>query len=150
MSAADLSQVAVADLQGAGSIEALADGEGWTPDMYALVLSEHIRASNVPLDVQRERLAALTGIGAALVADRATADELARHFSILESLFHRFSRASFEALGQPGPKASEIAERYLGAALRAQRAAMGCLSALNVLRDGARAGSPPGVDGSAE
>lgn len=123
--------------------------------MYALVLSEHIRASGVPLDSQRERLAALASIGAGLKADRATADQLAQHYVILNSLWQRFTRESFEALGQPGPKASEIAERYLGAALRAQRAAMGCLSALTVLREmcaglSAKLPAVPGVDGPAD
>ena len=130
-----LDQISTADLTGCTTTAAMADAEAWDPDGYALALSEHIRDSRVPLDRQRERLAALARVGAC--ADRAAADELARQFSILESLFHRFARAAHEISINDQDRNSVHAERYLSAALRAQRAAMATLSALKVLRDGA-------------
>ena len=130
-----LDQIATADLTGCASIEAMADAEAWSPDDYALALADHIRDTRVPLDRQRERLAALAQVGAG--ADRAAADMLAQTAIILEALFHRFSRTAHEISINGQDRNSVHAERYLSAALRASRAAMATLSALKVLRDGA-------------
>lgn len=131
-SKSDLTEVAQVSFAGVDSVEGMAQRENWTPELYAVALSENIRNSEVPLDVQRERLAMLGSVGA--MANAATASELARHYSILEALFHRFSVASIAALDKGGLKAGETSERYLSAALKAQRGALGCLSALTVLR----------------
>ena len=135
-----LDQPATADLTRCNSVASMAaaespaesSAESWDPDRYAIALGENIRSSGVPLDLQRERLAALAGVGAS--AGQASADELARHFSILEALYHRFARAAVEALDSGLPRASETAEKYLSAGLKAQRAAAACLSSLLVLR----------------
>lgn len=111
----------------------MAQAEGWTPDTYAVVLSEHIRATTIPLEAQRERLAALAGIGAK--ADQAAADELVRHYSVLEALMHRFARDAVEVSSARVTKAAEAVERYANLSIRAQRAAVACLSALKALRD---------------
>ena len=131
-----LNEISTADLVGCTTVDAMAKREEWPPSLYAVALSEEIRATNVPLDRQRERLAALAQVGAGLAGDRASADELANHYAILEALWHRFAREANESLKSDRPRASEIADRYLTAALKAQRAAMGVLSALKVLRDG--------------
>lgn len=134
----ELKQPATVDLTRCNSVASMAAAESsaaesWDPDRYAITLGENIRSSGMPLGLQRERLAALAGAGAS--AGQASADELARHFSILESLVHRFSRAAVEALDSGLPRASETADRLLVGALKAQRAAMACLSSLAVLRD---------------
>lgn len=131
----NLNEITKSDLAGSATVADMAAREEWTPDFYAVVLAENIRTSNVPLDVQRERLAALAQLGAGFAGDRASATELARHYAILEALFHRFTRETHEALMAGKPRASEIADRYLTAALKAQRAALATLSALKVLRD---------------
>ena len=129
-------QIAAVDLSGCTSISDMAAREGdWNPDRYAAALSENIRNSGMSLDAHRERLAGLAQVGAGLAGDQASADELARHFSILEALYHRFAQASVEALNSDRTRASEIADRYLSAALKSQRAAMACLSALKAIRD---------------
>ena len=143
-----LDQISTADLTGCTTTAAMADAEAWDPDGYALALSEHIRDSRVPLDRQRERLAALARVGAG--ADRAAADELSRQFSILESLFHRFSRAAHEISINDQDRNSVHAERYLSAALKAQRAAMATLSALKVLRDGVPTATAPATPAALE
>lgn len=111
------------------------------PDRYTISLAENIRNSGMSLDLQRERLAALAGAGAA--AGQASADELARHFSILEALWHRFALAAAEAMDSGLPRSSEKADRFLNAALKAQRAAASCLSSLVVLRNIDRAPTMP-------
>ena len=136
-----LDQIATADLTGCASIEAMAAAEAWDPAGYALALADHIRDSNVPLDRQRERLTCLAQLGHG--ADRAAADELSSMFAILESLFHRFARTAHEISINDQDRNSVHAERYLSAALKAQRAAMATLSALKVIRDGAGIPSTP-------
>ncbi|MDO8249103.1 MAG: hypothetical protein Q7T78_05205 [Rhodoferax sp.] len=139
-----LDQIASADLSGSASVSDMATREEWTPDFYAVVLAENIRTTKVPLDLQRERLAALAQVvGPGLAGGQASAEELARHYAILESLFHRFAREAHEALRSDKPRASEIADRYLTAALKAQRAALATLSALKVLRDSASTPTTP-------
>ena len=137
----ELKQPATANLTHCNSVASMAAAESsaaesWDPDRYAIALGENIRSSGMPLNLQRERLAALAGAGAS--AGQASADELARHFSILEALYHRFARAAVEAMDTGLPRASETADRYLSAALRAQRAAASCLSSLLILRDASR------------
>jgi hypothetical protein len=136
IAAALMGKPATADLTGCGTVADMAAREGWTPDTYALTLSESIRDSRVPLDVSRERLQALAQVGAGLAGDQAAADELARHYSVLEAIWHRFARTAHEISAGDPARGSVHSERYLNAALKAQRAAMSCLSALKVLRDG--------------
>lgn len=143
-----LGQVAAVDLSGSASIEAMAEAEGvHNPDSYAIALSERIRDTGVPLDQQRERLQALAQVGAGLAGDKASADELARHFGVLEALFHRFARSAHEVSAKDPIRGSGPAVAYLGAAMKAQRAALATLSALKVLRDANQAAplttSPP-------
>jgi hypothetical protein len=140
MMEANLKKPADAVLLGAHSVEELARLEGWSPQRYALGLSEAIRDSCVPLDAQRERLAALAAMAPGLGADQHSADALAQHFAVLEALWQRFAFAAHGALkeaqsGNEKKGQQGAADRYLSAALRAQRAAMQCLSALKVLRD---------------
>ena len=136
----DLKKPAQRGLVGAESPDEMARREGWTPERYALGLAEAIRSSLVPLDAQRERLAALAAMAPGLGADQHSADALAQHFAVLEALWQRFALAAHGALketqsGAGGKGRVDAADRYLSAALRAQRAAMQCLSALKVLRD---------------
>lgn len=147
MSDIDLEKPATVDLTGSASIADMAQAEKWDPDRYSVALSENIRNSGMSLDMQRERLTSLAQVGAGLAGDQATAVEIARHWLTLDALYQRFSRAAVEAMGSDRPRASEIADRYLNAALKAQRAAMACLSALKVLREGHR--PPDNVTASA-
>lgn len=128
-----LDQPATVDLTASASIVDMAAREGWQSDDYARALANKIRNPNAKFVDQRERLAALAGMG--LEADTATAFTLSQHLSILEALFLRFSGESENALQRGGHKSSEIAERYLGAAVRAQGAALRVLSAMKALRD---------------
>lgn len=130
-----LNEISTADLSGSTSIADMATSEGWEPDFYACSLAEHIRNTNVPMDMQRERIRALAQLGAGLAGAQASADELSQHYAVLDSLFHRFAMAAHGALQAGGPRASEIAERYLSASLKAQRASLATLSALKMLRE---------------
>ena len=144
-SPAALNAPATAALQGARSWGDLATAEGWSPEDYALVLAENIRKTGVSLDSQRERLVALARLGGDLPqsGDHAAADALAQHFAVLDALQHRFAGEALLALQGNGPRASEIADRFLNASLKAQRAAMAVLSALKVLRDSQAPGGTP-------
>lgn len=133
MTSEKLNQPALVDLADCGSVAEISEREGFTPELYAIALAESVRNSAVPLDVQRERLAALAQVGGG--ADKASADELARHFSILSALFERFAGASSEAIARGDPKAADTAETFMRAAERAQKASLACLSALRVLRE---------------
>lgn len=136
-----LNEVTTADLSNCDSVADIAAAEGWTAETYALVLSEHIRDSRVPLDRSRERLQALAQVGAGLgglQGDQAAADTISLHAILLESIWHRFARLAHEAAD--GTKnGSMVSERYLSAALKAQRAVMSCLSALKAIREGNQA-----------
>ena len=138
-----LNEVAAVDLTGCASVAEMAavEGDGWTAETYALKLAEHIRGSRVPLDVQRERLQALAQVGEGLgrlQGDQAAADTLSFHAILLESLWQRFARLASETAD--GTKnGSMVSERYLNAAVKAQRGAMACLSALKAIRDGNQA-----------
>ena len=131
----DYMQPAAVDLVASESIDDMAQREGMDPETYALALSETIRSTLIPLDVQRERLAALVSVGHR--ADTATARQIAQHLEVTDALFHRFSHSAVEAIERGGPKAAETSEAFLRGALRAQRASMACLSALATLRQGA-------------
>ena len=134
----DFMQPAAVDLVASESIDDMAQREGMDPETYAIALSETIRSTLIPLDVQRERLAALVSVGHR--ADTATARQIALHLEVTEALFHRFSHSAVEAIERGGPRAAETSEAFLRGALRAQRASMACLSALATLRQGAPGG----------
>lgn len=125
-------------LVGSQSVADMAASEKWTPDSYAVALASNVRNCGVDLQAQTERLQALAGMGGALSlqADQ-TAAALAQHYAILEALFQRFTHESLRALNNGGPKAPEIANGYLGASIKAQRACLAVLSALRVIRGGA-------------
>lgn len=124
------------DLTPSASIEEMARREGWAPDFYALGLAHAIRDDNVPLDAQRQRLAALSSIAPGL-GDKASADELARHYIVLNALFDRLAWASGKASQQQGNVNNAAAtEKLATGAIKCQRAAVAALSALKVLRDG--------------
>lgn len=131
----DLLQPAASNFDGVVSVDGMAGRESWTPALYAVALAETIRNSAVPLDVQRERLAALASVGH--LANTATADQLAQHYMVLEALHQRFAVAAIDSIDRGGPRAAETAERFLQGSLRAQKSAMACLSALATLRGNA-------------
>lgn len=139
-----LDEIATADLTGCQTVAEVAEREGWQDaDTWALRLSAYIRDPDMPLDRQRERLAALAQVGA--LADQAASDMLAQNAVILEALFHRFAvlARSISASTNDQVRNSAHSERYLNAALKAQRAAMATLSALKVLRDSASTPTTP-------
>lgn len=136
----DLTRPAAVNLAGSASPADMAQREGWDPTRYAVTLAENVRRTDVPLDAQRERLAALAGCGA--LADQAAADALAQHYAVLEALHQRFTLEAFKALDSGNPKSADVADRYLSAALKAQNAAMRVLSALKVLRDAPQPSAP--------
>lgn len=139
-----LNEIAKADLTGCATVAEIAERENWKGDAngYAIRLSEYLRTSEVPIDAQRERLAALCSVGA--LADRATADTLGQHLIVLEALFQKFAREAHDLSNSVGGRGRDSVhvERYLNAGLKAQRAALACLSALAVLRDRDNAGAP--------
>ena len=130
----DLENPAIVDLMGSGSVADMASREGYLePTDYAMALAAHLRHPKVKMSNQRERLHALAQLGGS--ADLATAEVLVQHLAIIEGLMHRFSFESVRVMGIPGKRPDEASERYLKAALQAQRAALGILSALKTLRD---------------
>lgn len=139
-----LNEVTTADLSNCDSVADMAKAEGWSAETYALVLSENIRDSRVPLDKSRERLQALAQVGAGLgglQGDQAAAETLSLHAILLESLWHRFARLASETAD--GTKnGSMVSERYLNAAVKAQRAVLVCLSSIKSIREGNQA-TPP-------
>jgi hypothetical protein len=79
-----------------------------------------------------------------LQGDAPAAEELARHAVILNALFERFARVAADLSAEGGGvRQSVAAERYLNAALKAQRATLATLSALKVLRDSATTPTTP-------
>lgn len=125
-------QIAAVDLSGCRTVADMAAREGgWDPTTYALNLSHAVRDSRVPFDTQRERLQALAHIGGQ-VGDATAAEEISHHYTLLNALWQRFCRlAAMDGSGH----GSAASERYLNAALKAQRAALACLSALKAIRD---------------
>lgn len=121
-----------ADLAGSTSLGEMATREGFTPSTYAIALADYLRDGELPGDLQRERIAALVGLGRN--ADVATADELAHHYVLLEALLQRFAVESVKALTKDAPRAAHVSETYLNASIKAQRAALACLSALKAIR----------------
>lgn len=94
------------------------------------------------LDVMRERFAALVSVAGRLIPDSAVAEEIGRHYLILDALYKTLIIQSVEVVG-PGQRGnSEAAERLLNGALKVQRAAMACVSALRVLRDASPSPAP--------
>jgi hypothetical protein len=131
-----------------GEVEQVADMarlEHFDPDRYAISLAHHIRNEGVQMDVQRERLAALARVGGGLGGASASAQELARHFVILNALFDRLSMETVKAASLPGGRGADAADRLLNAAVKAQRASVAVLSALKVLREEASTGGGGGA-----
>lgn len=79
-------------------------------------------------------------VGAGLGGASASAEELARHFVILNALFDRLSMETIKAASLPSGRGADAADRLLNAAVKAQRASVAVLSALKVLRDEASMG----------
>lgn len=131
-----LDQVATADLTAAATVQQIAQAEGWTADRYTLELSERIRLTSEPLDLQRERLGQLAAIGGA--ADQAAADELARHEVLLSAIFQRFIRQAAELAANDPVRYAKQVDSYMHSALKAQRAAVLTLGALKTIRDSQR------------
>ncbi len=131
-----LDQVATADLTAAATVQQMAQVEGWTADRYTLELSERIRLTSEPLDLQRERLGQLAAIGGA--ADQAAADELARHEVLLSAIFQRFIRQAAELAANDPVRYAKQVDSYMHSALKAQRAAVLTLGALKTIRDSQR------------
>lgn len=130
-----LHEHADADLATSTSVEDLARREGWSADFYALGLAHAIRDDGTPLDAQRQRLAALASIAPGL-GDKASANELARHYIVLNALFDRLAWASAKAAQSSNTHVAIASERLAAGAIRCQRAAVAALSALKILRDG--------------
>lgn len=142
MEKSNLNSPSVVSLVGAGSMAQMSALEGWDSESYCLALADSIRHSSVSLDCQRERLVCLAAMGE--TADSAAGAALAQHFQIAEALYLRFAAETVAALNRGGPNASVIAERYNNAAVRAQKAALGCLSALKAIRDTPTRSAPVG------
>ena len=131
----NLDQPAAVSLVGTQSLTEIAHAEGFDSTSYAVALARRIQNPDVKLSTHRERIQALASMGSR--ADEWTAQVLAEHFQVLESLFMRFALEAEAVLraSAGSPKGAEIAERYLNASTRAQRAALSVLSALKAQRD---------------
>lgn len=140
----NLTEHATVDLTATTTVEEIAKREGWTPDDFALNLAHCIRADNIPLDAQRQRLAALANL-APEIGSKASADELARHYVVLNALFDRLAWAAAKTAESGKVQHATAVERLATGAVKTQRAALGVLSALKALRDDA-GGMPPGHD----
>lgn len=127
----DLQRPAAMPLDGAGSIAELAEKEGWQADDYAIKFAEALCSSG--LETQRERLAALIVMSDSLAADGAAASELGRHYVILDALFRRLIIDAMRLSSDP--RRAEAGEKLLAGAMKAQRGALACLSALKTLRE---------------
>lgn len=141
-----LDQPAPSAPTGAGTVGGMATAEGWDADRYALALAHNIREDGLPLDVQRERLAALVGVASGLSGPGVTAEELARHLVILQALFDRFALTAGRLASREEARTAEAATRMLSGAVQAQRAALSVMSALQVLQErstGGRAAPSP-------
>jgi hypothetical protein len=128
-----LDQVATADLTAATTVQQMAEAEGWTADKYCLALAEKIRLTCEPLDAQRERLAQLAAIGG--TADKAAAEDLARHETLLSATFQRFVRTAADLAAADPVRNAKAVDTYMHSALKCQRACLLTLSALKSLRD---------------
>lgn len=132
----DLKVHANADLTATNSFKEMAQREGWDADAFALNLAHCIRADNIPLDAQRQRLAALANL-TPNIGSKASADELARHYMVLNALFDRLAWTAAKTAESGKVQHATAVERLAAGAVRCQRAALGVLSALQVLRDSA-------------
>lgn len=131
-----LTEPAAVNLMDSKSTAEMARREQMDPDKYAVALSLHIRDDGMSLDVHRERLAALAQVGAGLAGGQASAEELARHFVVLNALFDRFAYASAKLVDQEKPlRDAAAAEKLLMCAIKAHRAAVSVLGALKAIRD---------------
>lgn len=131
----NLDKPAEVSFVGAESLPEIARAEGWSSSGYAAALAQRILHPEVNLSIHLERIQALAGTGQE--ADSWTAQVLAENFEVVESLSLRFALEAEAALStdRATAKGAEIAERYLNASIKAQRAALGILSALKALRD---------------
>lgn len=145
MMQSDLTQHATVGLSATTTTGEIAKAEGWTPDDFALNLAHCIRADNIPLDMQRQRLAALANLVPG-IGSKASADELARHYLVLNALFDRLAWAAAKTAESGKAQHAVAAERLATGAVKAQRASLAVLSALKALRDDAAGGMPPGPD----
>lgn len=111
-------------------------------DRYAIGLAELLRRTDLPLSEHRARLAQLSSLGP--TGTEATSAELARHILLLGALFERLVHEADEAMrnGRAYAKGADAWERFLDAALRAQRAATSAMGAMKVLRDSAEPARP--------
>lgn len=126
---------AVVDLQGAQDMTDIAQREGFASSTEWAAQFAQALCGGEPLDVMRERFTALVSAAGRIGPDRAAAEELGRHYLILDALFRKLIIQSMEVQSSRQRGSSEAAERLLNGALKAQRAAMACLSALKTLRD---------------
>jgi hypothetical protein len=136
----NLNEPSAVNLSGCTGVADMAQREGFDPDRYCISLAHHIRNDGVPMDVQRERLAALAQLAGGLGAEK-SAEELTRHYIVLNALFDRLAMQAAKAAGQPGQASAQAAERLTAGAIKTQRAAVAVLGALTMLRQ--QAATPP-------
>ena len=133
---------ATADFQEVRNMRDIAEREDFNSSSdYAAQFAQAL-CSGGPLDVMRERFVSLTSVAGHLDPDKATSDEIGRHYMILEALFRKLIIQSVAATEPGGRGSSEAGERLLNGAFKAQRAALACLSALKGLRDAASSKPP--------
>ena len=126
---------AAVDLQDARDITEIAQREGFASSTEWAAQFAQALCGGESLDVMRERFTALVSAAGRISPDNAAAEEIGRHYLILESLFKKLIIQSVEVAASSQRGSSEAAERLLNGAFKAQRAAMACLSALKTLRD---------------
>lgn len=133
---------AAVDLQDATDLTDIAKREGFlsSTDWAAQFAQALCRGDS--LDVMRERFTALVTVAGRISPDSAAAEEIGRHYLILDALYKKLIIQSMKVAGSGQRGSSEAAERLLNGAFKSQRAAIACLSALRVLRDTAPS-SPP-------
>ena len=130
---------AAVNLQDARDMTEIAQREGFASSTEWAAQFAQALCGGESLDVMRERFTALVSVAGRISPDSAAAEEIGRHYLILEALFKKLIIQSVEVAGCSQRGSSEAAERLLNGAFKAQRAAMACLSALKTLRDA----SPP-------
>lgn len=125
---------AVADLQGSSDLTDIAEREGFTSSTDWAIQFAQALCNGESLDVMRERFTALVSVAGRISPDRAAAEEIGRHYLILEALFKKLIIQSMEVQSSGQRGSNEAAERLLNGAFKAHRAAVASLSALKVLR----------------
>lgn len=133
---------AAADLHGVRDMTDIAQREGFTSSTDWAARFAQALCDGESLDVMRERFTALVSAAGRISPDSAAAEEIGRHYLILEALFKKLVIQSIEVADSGRKGGSEAAERLLIGSLKAQRAAMACLSALKALRDAAPSRPP--------